>query len=146
MRPKGSRRKSPNAGLVVAIFVDVDGTLAGPYHKGKRPLRASAGEALAMLAGAAPVFLWSIVGADNGARLLAEFPELGRHVAGTHGKAEFPLRTVEHPFAIDDELIDSAVLSCRHFILESSYFGGPDSDDLLRAAAAVVDEIRARDA
>jgi hypothetical protein len=129
--------------LDVAVFVDVDGTLVSPYHGDRRELRPSAYAALAMLAEVAPVFLWSIVGSENGTRLLREFPELRRHVAGTHGKSEFPLETVERAFAIDDELVDSAVLQCRHFILDSTYFGGADSDDLLRAAAAIVEEIRA---
>lgn len=60
---------------------------------------------LATLAEVAPVFLWSIVGAENGTRLLGEFPDLGRYVAGAHGKVESLLETVEQPFAIDDELV-----------------------------------------
>src|SRR5258708_4122514 len=52
--------------LGVAVLVDVDGTLVGPYRNGKRELRDSAYDALAILAEVAPVFLWSIVRADNG--------------------------------------------------------------------------------
>jgi hypothetical protein len=129
--------------LPTAVFVDVDGTLAGPYRDGRRELRPSAGEVIAMLAAEAPVFLWSIVGADNGLRLLREFPELRPHVTGSYGKDEAPLDTIDHPFAIDDESLDDAVLRCRHFILATTYFGGADNDDLRRAAASVIDEIRA---
>jgi hypothetical protein len=128
----------------VAVFVDVDGTLVGPYRRGARELRPSAVEVVAMLADAAPVFLWSIVGPDNGRRLLKEFPELDRHVTGTCGKSDSPLETVARPFAIDDEAIDACVLACRHFILDSSYFGGADTDDLRRAATAVIAEIGKR--
>jgi hypothetical protein len=127
--------------LAVAVFVDVDGTLVGPYRAGKRELRASASEVLAMLAEVAPVFLWSVVGAENGTRLLHEYPELQRYVTGSHGKADFPLDTVDTPFAIDDELLDDAVLRCRHFVLDTSYFGGVEEGDLRRAASAVVEEI-----
>jgi hypothetical protein len=127
--------------LPIAVFVDVDGTLAGPYRGGKRELRASACEVLAMLAKVAPVFLWSVVGAENGTRLLREYPELRPHVTGSHGKADFPLDTVDTPFAIDDELLDEAVLRCRHFVLDTSYFGGVEESDLRRAASAVVEEI-----
>ena len=129
--------------LSVAVFVDVDGTLVGPYHRDQRELRPSACDALAMLAEVAPVFLWSIVGPENGTRLLEEFPELRRYVTGSHGKAEFPLDTIQYPFAIDDESLDDAVLRCRHFILDASYFGGAEDSDLLRAASGVVEEIRA---
>jgi hypothetical protein len=137
------RRKEGGARLLVAVFVDVDGTLAGPYQDGRRELRPSAREVLAMLAEVAPVFLWSIVGSENGTRLLEEFPELRRHVSGSHGKTEALLDAIARPFAIDDELLDAAVLRCRHFILDTSYFGGAEEADLLRAATAIVDEIRA---
>jgi hypothetical protein len=136
----GPRRRAHRQ-LDVAVFVDVDGTLVGPYRRGARELRPSAVEALAMLAEVAPVFLWSIAGPENGERLLEEFPSLSRHIAGAYGKSDFPLETVSRPFAIDDEAIDPAVLSCRHFILDSSYFGGTETEDLHRAASAVVAEI-----
>ena len=138
------RQSRPGHRLPVAIFVDVDGTLAGPYHDGRRELRASAREVLAMLAAEAPVFLWSIVGPENGSRLLREFPELRRHVTGSYGKAEAPLDMIERPFAIDDESLDDVVLRCRHFILSATYFGGAEEDDLRRVASAIVDEIRVR--
>jgi hypothetical protein len=123
--------------------VDVDGTLAGPYQNGRRDLRPSACEVLAMLAAVAPVFLWSIAGPENGTRLLDEFPELRPHVSGSYGKAEALLDTIGRPFAIDDDSADAAVLRCRHFILDTSYFGGAEEGDLRRAASAIVDEIRA---
>ena len=128
--------------LSVAIFVDVDGTLAGPYRQGKRELRPSAREALAMLAEVAPVFLWSTVGAENGTRLLREFPELRPYVQGCYGKLDFPLDRVERAFAIDDEVHDSPVLDCRAFYLVGSYRGGAEADDLREAAAVLIEEIR----
>jgi hypothetical protein len=127
----------------VAILVDVDGTLVGPYRGGERELRPSAREVLEMLSREAPVFLWSIVGPENGTRLLAEFPELRPFVAGSYGKTGFPLGSIDRAFAIDDESIDPPVLRCRHFILDSSYFGGVEEDDLRRVAASLVAEIRA---
>lgn len=127
----------------VAIFVDVDGTLAGPYRQGMRELRASAGEALAMLSEVAPVFLWSFVGAENATRLLREFPELRPYVKGCYGKLDFPLETVELAYAIDDEALDEPVLACQRVGLCDSYRGGADSDDLLIVASAIVAELRA---
>lgn len=131
--------------IPLAIFVDVDGTLAGPYRQEKRELRPSARDALAMLAEVAPVFLWSFVGADNGARLLREFPELRPHVKGCYGKLDFPLDTVDLAYAIDDEALDDPVLACHRVGLCDSYRGGADSDELLRIASAIVAEIRAPD-
>lgn len=128
--------------LRTAILVDVDGTLVGNYRNGKRELRPSARSVLEMLSQTAPVFLWSLVGAENGERLLEEFPELRSCVRGCYGKDDFPLDAVDRPFAIDDEALDEPVLQCRHFILESSYFGGAEQDDLVRIATAVVAEIR----
>lgn len=128
--------------LTVAILVDVDGTLAGPYRQGRRELRPSARDVLAMLSRAAPVFLWSIVGPDNGARLLQEYPELRPHVKGCYGKLDFPLEKVERAFAIDDEARDAPVLRCRYFILDDMYWGGDELDDLRQVAAALVAEIQ----
>jgi hypothetical protein len=128
--------------LPVAILVDVDGTLVSTYRQGRRELRPSAREALAMLSEVAPVFLWSSVGADNPTRLLKEFPELRRHVKGCYGKADFPLDTVDLAYAIDDEAVDAPVLDCHRVGVCDSYRGGADTDDLLRIASAIVAEIR----
>lgn len=126
----------------VAIFVDVDGTLAGPYRQGRRELRPTAREALAMLAEVAPVYLWSSVGVDNPRRLLKEFPELRPYVKGCYGKVDFPLDTVDLAYAIDDEAVDDPVLACHRVGICDSYRGGADTADLLQIASAVVAEIR----
>ena len=127
--------------LPIAVLVDVDGTLAGPYRGGGRQLRESAPAALAALASKAPVFLWSITGADNGRRLLAEFPELAAFVTACFGKEDFPLDRVGRAYCIDDDGLDEAVLRCRHVILGESYEGGPDSGLLAQAASIVLAEI-----
>ena len=137
-----SRRQETLRHLPVAILVDVDGTLAGPYRQGRRELRPSAREVLAMLAEAAPVFLWSIVGADNGERLLDEYPELRPHVRGCYGKEDFPLDRVDRAFAIDDEAYDAPVMRCYCFLLDASYRGGGEEDDLRRAAIELIADIR----
>jgi hypothetical protein len=137
-RGQGSPRHLP-----VAILVDVDGTLAGPYRQGRRELRPSAARVLAMLAEVAPVFLWSIVGAENGTRLLQEFPELRPHVKGCHGKLDFPLETVGRAYAIDDEAVDAPVLDCRQVLLVDTYRGGAEAgDDFLRLATELIAHIR----
>lgn len=56
----------------VAVLVDVDGTLVGPYKAGTRTLRPSAQEALRLLEQQTPVFLWSIARGENWQRLLEE--------------------------------------------------------------------------
>lgn len=95
-----------------------------------------------MLSQVAPVFLWSIVGPENGARLLEEFPELRPYILGCYGKGDFPLAVVDRPYAIDDESVDDRVILCRHYILDSSYCGGVEADDLLRVTYELVAEIR----
>jgi hypothetical protein len=105
-------------------------------------LRASAADTLKLLAQHAPVFLWSIAGADNGHRLLEEYPEIRNYVAGSYGKQDFPLHLIECPFAIDDETLDDVVLQCNHIILNKSYEGGKDSPDLLEAAPIVAETLQ----
>jgi hypothetical protein len=129
--------------LPVAVLVDVDGTLAGIYRSGRRNLRPSAVAALEILSREAPVFLWSIAGAENGWRLLQEFPALAPLVSGCFGKDEFPLHLVDVPFAIDDECVDEVVLECRYVFVET-HDEGRDSDSLLGAARVVVAAIQAR--
>ena len=133
---------NPLPRMSAAILVDVDGTLVGPYLHGRRELRASAARALEMLSEVAPVFLWSIVGPENGTRLLEEFPHLRRYISGCYGKQEFPLASVDRPYAIDDESVDDRVMCCRHYLLDTSYCGGSEGDDLLRAAMEVVADMR----
>jgi hypothetical protein len=129
--------------LVVAVLVDVDGTLAGIYRAGKRQLRETAVAALDLLSQQVPVFLWSIAGAENGARLIREFPALKTLVSGCFGKADFPIHLVDAPIAIDDECADQVVLDCNDVILGQSYDGGEDTDSLIRAARIVVAAIQA---
>jgi hypothetical protein len=138
-----ARQQKGTQRLPVAIFVDVDGTLAGPYRQGKRELRPSAVQALAMLAEVAPVFLWSAVGADNPQRLLEEFPALRPPVKGCYGKLDFPLHTVDLAYAIDDQALDDPVLACHRVGLCESYWGGAEDDEFLGLASAIVAEIRA---
>jgi hypothetical protein len=120
----------------------VDGTLAGPYRQGRRELRPSAREALAMLAEVAPVFLWSIVGAENGTRLLREFPALRPYVKGGYGKLDFPLDTVDRAYAVDNETQDTPVLCCHQVLLVDTWRGGDENDDFLRLVSALIAEIR----
>jgi hypothetical protein len=87
------------------------------------------------------VFPWSIVRADNGERLLREFPELGPHVRGCYGKLDFPFETVDRAYAIDDEAIDAPVLRCHQILLVDTYRGGDEGDDFLRLASTLA-EIR----
>ena len=126
--------------LRISVFVDIDGSLAGFYQKGARCLRPDALPAIKMLAEHAPVFLWSIVGADNGERLIREFPKLEPYIAGCYGKDNFPLHMVEHPYCIDDEEMDAQVVQSHHIIVDT-YYGGPDSGLLMEAASTIVDHI-----
>lgn len=128
--------------LTVAVLIDVDGTLAGLYRNGQRELRASAVDALKLLAQHAPVFLWSIAGAENGQRLIEEYPEILKYVAGSYGKENFPLDLIERPFAIDDEDLDDIVLRCNHVVLNETYEGGEDSGGLLEAARIVMEALQ----
>lgn len=126
--------------LRVAIFVDVDGTLASPYRNGKRELRSSASKALEMLSDHAPLFLWSIAGPENGLRLLKEFPHLKPFVSGCYGKEEFPFNLVDNPFCIDDEEVDDAVLKCSHIIVDT-FMGGKNSNQLREAAQLITQQL-----
>ena len=118
--------------------MDVDGTLAGMYRGDVRDLRPGAAEALARLAHDAPVFLWSAAGADNGRRLLAEYPALKRHVTNCWHKEEFPLDLVDAPHAIDDDGVDEPVLLCRHVTVGETWFGGEDDGLFALAVESVL--------
>ena len=131
MRPAFTRQR--------AILVDVDGTLAGPYHLGRRSVRASARTALEMLSQRALVFLWSVAGADNGRRLLQEFPELRPYVSGCLDKDREVLAQFDRPVCIDDDDLDLAVKECDHVILGESYNGGNDTQSLLEAVRLVIE-------
>ncbi len=130
--------------LKAAVFVDVDGTLASTYQKGKRQLRPTALSAIKMLSSHAPVFLWSVAGAENAERLTSEFPQLRPYIAGCYGKKDFPLELVDYPYCIDDEGIDDVVLQINHVILNETYDGGPDSELLLEAAKSIVSHMSER--
>ena len=127
--------------LPIAILIDVDGTLASPYRQGVRELRTTAIPTLRLLAEHGPVFLWSIVGADNGQRLIREFPELESIITGCYGKNDFPHYLVDVPYAIDDEGIDEAVLRCNHVVLDDCYHGGEDDGLFVEAANIVIKEL-----
>jgi hypothetical protein len=103
----------------VAVFVDVDGTLAGIYRRGRRALRPGALAALRALAAETSVFLWSAAGSDNGARLLVEFPELAPFVDSSWDKATALAARVDRPFCIDDQGDEEAVLACHAVIVDS---------------------------
>ena len=104
--------------LKTAIFLDVDGALAGKYVNGRRELRSTALLAIKMLSEYAPVFLWSVV-EGNAERLVAEFSELSPYISGCYGKEDFPLDLVENPYCIDDEAVDFQVLKCNHVIVDT---------------------------
>jgi hypothetical protein len=127
--------------LDVAVMVDVDGTLAGVYRGGRRPLRESAPAALQALSQVAPVILWSSSGADNGLRLAAEYPELDRYVCHFASKVGFPLELIERPYCIDDNDIEDVVLQCKRVIVDS-FEGGTDSGQLIEAVRLIVNDIR----
>ena len=130
--------------LKVAVLVDIDGTLAGLYENGIRPLQPSAIPALKLLSDHAPIFLWSIVGHENGRRLLREYPELREFISGCFDKELFPLERVEVPYAIDDNVNHEKVYGCHHVILEVSFLGGEDTSDLMVASEVIVADIKRR--
>ena len=131
------------ARLEAAVMVDVDGTLASLYSQGRRALRSGALEALRSLAVEAPVFLWSAAGAENGERLLEEYPQLSEVISGCFGKDEAPLARIAAVYCIDDELIDPAVLECRYELVAPCE-GEAEAEPLLRAAEAIVEQLRSR--
>lgn len=130
--------------LTAAILVDVDGTLASAYRGGRRELRPSAMVALDLLSEHAPVFLWSVAGADNGDRLMHEFPGLTRYVQSAWMKSEFPLDKVDHPYCIDDMDLDDEVHRCTCVILNETWDGGADSGDLVEASQLIADDLAKR--
>ena len=123
------------------VLVDVDGTLASPYSQGARTIRPTSVEAIRLLAECAEVYLWSHAGAENGERLLAEFPELQSYIAGSFGKQDFPKSRFDKVYCIDDEEIDDEVLSENYIILNDTYDGGEDSGVLLEAVRIVLADI-----
>ena len=140
----GRGRWDRRSRLAVAVLVDVDGTLAAPYRDSGREIRADAVAALSRLARHAPVFLWSVVGADNGNRLLDEYPALRAGVSGSFAKDDFPLHLVDRAYAIDDLDCDEAVLRCHALYLVDTYFGGGDDGLLTRVVDQIIAEIRSR--
>ncbi len=124
--------------LTAAVLVDVDGTLAGVYRHGRRPLRPSAPAALELLSRRAPVFLWSVAGAENAVRLLIEHPAVVPWVSGCWGKQDFPLGRVGRAYCIDDQRVDAAVAAAHAVFLVDCYQGGHDSGALMEAAEALV--------
>ena len=124
--------------LKYAVLVDVDGTLAGVYKQGKRPLRPNSIEALRLLANHMPVFLWSVAGDDNGLRLIREYPEIKSFISGVFDKLDFPLNKIKTVHAIDDEVLDYSVQRCQFLAIVNTYSGGKDSGMLSAAAMEVV--------
>lgn len=124
--------------LKTAVLVDVDGTLAGIYKQGSRPIRPSAVEALSMLSSHMAVLLWSVAGAENGLRLISEYPEIAPFISGVFDKADFPFHKVESVYAIDDEDCDDSVQRCHFVALIDKYFSGNDSGMLVEAAMKVI--------
>ncbi len=95
-----------------------------------------------MLSEHAPVFLWSIVGAENAERLIQEYPEISQCVSGCYGKEDFPMGMVDQVFCIDDQLVDEQVVNAENVFLVDCYEGGGDSDMLMEAARVVVRLLR----
>ncbi len=131
--------------LKSAVLVDVDGTLAGIYRNGKRPLRSSAPGALKILSEHAPVFLWSIVGAENAERLIQDYPEVSRYVSGCYGKEDFPMGMVNQVYCIDDQLVDEQVIDAENVVLVDCYEGGENTGLLMDAVKAVIKHIGSGD-
>ncbi len=127
--------------LNVAVMVDVDGTLAGVYKNGDRPVRDDVEKALKMLSDVAPVILWSMGGTDNCTRLLCEHQELIPYVSHIAHKIGFPIELIKQPYCIDDQEADEAVIQCDRVIVDT-YFGGEDSGQLLEAARLIVAAIK----
>jgi hypothetical protein len=124
-------------------MVDVDGTLAGVYRNGRRPLRETAPAALELLSQAAPVILWSTGGPDNCLRLLAEYPELDRYVCHVAHKIGFPVWLIYRPYCIDDNESEDAVFQCERVIIDTLK-EGKDSGQLIEAAQLIAQDIRSR--
>ncbi len=124
------------------VLMDVDGTLASAYRDGVRVLRPTAREALQRLSTRAQVYLWSAAGAENGRRLLAEFPELRPLVLGCLAKGDSAVASFPEVYSIDD-VGDDDVLKHNHVILGEMFDGGSDSGLLLEAVdliLATIDE------
>lgn len=125
----------------IAVLIDVDGTLVSPYFQGKRKIHPTSTEAIRKIVEHAEVFLWSCAGADNGERLLKEFPELQKYIRGSFGKQDFPKNKFDKIFCIEDEALDEEVLSENYVILNDTYNGEEDSGVLLEAVRIIIDEI-----
>ncbi len=83
------RSWSGKSRLSIAVLVDVDGTLAGVYRNGRRPIRPTAEVALRLRSSYAPVFLGSIAGEENGRRSLRSTPRTARTFQAFSGKGSF---------------------------------------------------------
>lgn len=128
--------------LEPAVLIDVDGTLASEYRNGRRELRPSAVKAIKLLSSNTPIFLWSIAGEENAARLIQEFSQLQRYIQDCWDKTEFPLEMVYYPYCIEGMDLDEAVRRCNQVILSMTWDGGDNPNDLVETARIIVEALK----